>query len=301
MPALICGSLAFDTITNFNGHFKDQILPDQIHILNVSFLIPTLRREFGGVAGNIAYNLKQLGGEPLIMATVGADGHDYMGRLADWGVTTDFVRVEPEMYTAQAIIMTDMNNNQITAFHPGAMANAHLNVIRSAERFQLAILGPDSHQATLEHAQQLADLKVPFIFDPGQALPMFNGEELLKLVDQATWTTVNDYEGRMLCDRTGLSLAEISKRLPGGLVVTLADQGCDVWRQGECTHVDGVKAEAVLDPTGCGDAFRAGLLHGLELGWPLDKAAALGNRIGAIKIAHHGPQNHRLDKASLGL
>jgi adenosine kinase len=302
MPALICGSLAFDTITTFAGRFAEQILPEQVHILNVSFLVPTLRREYGGCAGNIAYTLHQLGGVPVILAAMGSDSADYVARLQGWGLDTSLIRIDPAAYTAQAIIMTDQDNNQITAFHPGAMSDSHkVAVPPSGERTDLAIgiIAPDGRQGMWEHAHQMAAAGIPFIFDPGQQLPQFDGRELLEVVDLASWVAVNDYEGRMLCERTGLSLAELSRRNLRGLVVTLAHEGADVWIDGQRTRVDGVPAFEVVDPTGCGDAFRAGLLYGLERGWPLARCVALGNRIGAIKIASRGGQNHRLDAPAL--
>ena len=301
MSALICGSLAFDTITMFPGRFAQQIMADQVHILNVSFLVPTLRREFGGCAGNIAYSLAALGGEPVIMAAVGSDGHDYVARVGSWGSRTDFIRVFPDSYTAQAIIITDTDNNQITAFHPGAMQSAHLSSVPLDAGVRIGIIAPNGREAMVAHAAQFAAAHIPFIFDPGQQLPQFDGPELQRFVDQATWVAVNDYEGRMLCERTGKSLEELSRSQLQGIVVTLADEGCDVWQQGVCTRVPGVKAAAVLDPTGCGDAFRAALLYGLERGWPLARCVALGNQVGAIKIASHGCQNHRLDPAALGV
>ncbi|PPE69541.1 carbohydrate kinase family protein [Caldimonas thermodepolymerans] len=301
MPALICGSLAFDTITTFPGRFQEQILPEQIHILNVSFLVPTLRREFGGCAGNIAYTLKQLGGEPLVMAALGADGQSYLDRMREWGVSTEFVQVVGDSYTAQAIIMTDADNNQITAFHPGAMQFAHRNVVQAREDIRLAIIAPDGRDAMLQHAEQLAAAGIPFVFDPGQGLPMFNGDELRRFVAQATWVAVNDYEARLLCERTGSDLAELSRSHLQGIIVTLGAHGCEVWTGGEKVHVPGVTASAVVDPTGCGDAFRGALLYGLERGWDLVRCAELGNRVGAIKIACAGPQNHRIDRAALGL
>ena len=301
MSALICGSLAFDTITTFPGRFREQILPDQIHILNVAFLVPTLRREFGGCAGNIAYSLHQLGGSPLIMATLGSDGHGYRERLDGWGVSTEFVRTIPESYTAQAIIMTDADNNQITAFHPGAMQFAHVTPVTKRDDIHLAIIAPDGRDAMLQHADQLAAAGIPFIFDPGQGLPMFNGDELRHFISLATWVAVNDYEGRMLSDRTGMSLAELSHSHLKGIVVTLGAKGCEVWTNGRSQAVPGVVAAQVVDPTGCGDAFRAALLYGLERCWSLAQCAELGNRVGAIKIAQSGPQNHQLDRPALGL
>ncbi|MBP6118089.1 MAG: carbohydrate kinase family protein [Giesbergeria sp.] len=296
MAVLICGSLAFDTIMTFEGRFADQILAEQLHILNVSFLVPSLRRDFGGCAGNIAYSLNLLGGKALPMATLGSDGADYLQRLEALGIGTRFVRQVDDAYTAQAMIMTDIDNNQITAFHPGAMMQAHGNAIDqdSAHGIRLGIIAPDGRQAMLEHAAQFHAAEIPFVFDPGQGLPMFSGEELAHFVDLATWVTVNDYEGKMLCDRTGLGLAELSERVRG-LVVTLGVEGCEVWEAGSKTAVAPVQASQVVDPTGCGDAWRGALLFGLEQGWSLPRCAALGNRLGALKIASRGPQNYQLD------
>jgi adenosine kinase len=300
MPALICGSLAFDTITDFPGRFADQIMAEQVHILNVSFLVPTLRREFGGCAGNIAYTLRLLGGVPVVMAALGNDGADYAARLAGWGLDTTLVRRDDSTYTAQAIIITDRDNNQITAFHPGAMTNAHLTPVPArAQRADLAIgiIAPDGRDAMLQHAAQLAEAGIPFVFDPGQGLPMFDGGELRHFVEQATWVAVNDYEGRMLCERTGQTLESLSRSHLLGVIVTLGAQGCELWVQGRRTHVAGHAATEVLDPTGCGDAFRGGLLYGLERRWPLERSVALGNRLGALKIACRGGQNHQIDDA----
>ena len=301
MSALICGSLAFDTITTFPGHFAQQILPEQLHILNVSFLVPTLRREFGGCAGNIAYSLSQLGGRPRVMAAVGDDGDEYLERLRLWGADTALVKVIQGSYTAQAIIITDRDNNQITAFHPGAMQSAHATAVPEAGDIRLAIIAPDGRDAMQQHAAQLAAAGIPFIFDPGQGLPMFDGTELIRFVEQATWVALNDYEARMLCERTGRSLETLSSSHLRGVVVTLGAEGCDVWEAGNRTHVPGVAAREILDPTGCGDAFRAALLYGLERGWPLQRCAELGNRVGAVKIAHRGGQNHVLDRKELGI
>ena len=301
MPALICGSLAFDTITNFPGRFAQQILPEQVHIMNVSFLVPTLRREYGGCAGNIAYTLKLLGGEPVVLAAIGSDGGDYMARFDALGIDNSAVRVEPEHYTAQAIIITDADNNQITAFHPGAMAQSHLSEVPARADLAIGIIAPDGREAMIAHAAQLKAAGVPFIFDPGQQLPMFDGAELRHFVEQASWVALNDYEARMLCERMTTDLESLS-RMPGlrGLVVTLAAEGCDIWQQGCVTRVDGVIASAVLDPTGCGDAFRAGLLFGLERGWALKRSAELGNRLGALKISCRGGQNHRIEASIVG-
>lgn len=300
MSAVICGSLAFDTIMTFDGRFSEQILPDQLHILNVSFLVPALRREFGGCAGNIAYALKQLGGTPLPMATVGSDGAEYVERMKAMGIGCGFVREVSGAYTAQAMIMTDRDNNQITAFHPGAMMQAHNTEIAARSDIRLGIISPDGRDAMLQHAEQFRTANIPFVFDPGQGLPMFDGKELLHFVELATWVTVNDYEARMLSDRTGLSSAELSRRVDG-LIVTLGAEGCEVWVDGNKTLVPPVAAIEVVDPTGCGDAFRGALLFGLEKGWSLLRCAALGNRVGAHKIAYRGGQNYTLKSVQIDL
>jgi len=298
MPALICGSLAFDTITTFPGRFAEQILPDQVHILNVSFLVPTLRREWGGCAGNIAYNLHALGGQPVVMAALGVDGGDYLARIAQWGGDTSLVWRDPVLHTAQCHITTDRDNNQITAFHPGAMSHAHkIEVPAKGHRSDLAIgiIAPDGRDAMWQHAQQMHQAGIPFVFDPGQQLPQFDGAQHREMLGIASWLALNDYEAKMLSERTGESLEAISRR-PNirGVVVTLAHEGCDLWQGGERTRVPGIEAAAVVDPTGCGDAFRAGMLYGLERGWTLQRSVKLANRIGAIKIASRGPQNHSL-------
>jgi adenosine kinase len=293
MSTLICGSLAFDTIMDFEGRFAEQILPEQLHILNVSFLVPSLRRDFGGCAGNIAYSLRQLGGTPLPMATLGRDGQDYLARLQHLGISSEFVRLIESEYTAQAMIMTDRDNNQITAFHPGAMSQAHISKVQARADIQLGIISPDGRDAMIEHAAQMKAADIPFVFDPGQGLPMFDGPELARFIEQASWVTVNDYEGKLLCDRTGWTPAQISRQVRG-LIITLGAQGCEVWVDGQKSLVPPVKAAQVVDPTGCGDAWRGALLHGLEQGWDLVRCAELGNRIGALKIAHRGPQNYTL-------
>jgi adenosine kinase len=296
MAALICGSLAFDTIMTFEGRFADQILPDQLHILNVSFLVPTLRRDFGGCAGNIAYSLKLLGGEPLPMAMLGSDGGSYLEHMRGLGISTRHVGESGETYTAQAMIMTDKDNNQITAFHPGAMSHAHLLQISAETPAAVGIVAPDGRDAMIQHARQFKEAGIPFVFDPGQGLPMFNGEELKVFIDQADWIAVNDYEAKVLCDRTGMDLATLSQQVKG-LVVTLGADGCEVWEQGSKTAVAPVAPRQVVDPTGCGDAWRGALLFGLEKGWSLVRCAELGNRVGALKIASKGPQNYLLDFA----
>jgi adenosine kinase len=296
MAALICGSLAFDNIMTFDGRFADQILPDQLHILNVSFLVPTLRRDFGGCAGNIAYSLKLLGGEPLPMAMLGSDGGSYLEHMRGLGISTRHVGESGETYTAQAMIMTDKDNNQITAFHPGAMSHAHLLQISAETPAAVGIVAPDGRDAMIQHARQFKEAGIPFVFDPGQGLPMLNGEELKVFIDQADWIAVNDYEAKVLCDRTGMDLATLSQQVKG-LVVTLGADGCEVWEQGSKTAVAPVAPRQVVDPTGCGDAWRGALLFGLEKGWSLVRCAELGNRVGALKIASKGPQNYLLDFA----
>ena len=300
MASIICGSMAFDTIMNFDGRFADQILPDQLHILNVSFLVPELRRDFGGCAGNIAYSLKLLGGEPLPMATIGQDGATYLERLERLGIGCEFVRQVENTYTAQALIITDRDNNQINGFHPGAMEFAHLNTISARDDIRLGIIAPDGRDAMVQHARQFAHAGIEFVFDPGQQLPRFDATELRNFVELSSWVTVNDYEGKMLCDRTEWSCAEISRRVRG-MIVTLGADGSEVWVDGHNTRVPAASAEVVVDPTGCGDAYRGALLYGLEKGWPLDRCAELGSRLGALKIARRGPQNYTLDLNLLAL
>lgn len=299
MASIICGSLAFDTIMNFEGRFSEQILPDQLHILNVSFLVPALRRDFGGCAGNIAYSLKLLGGNPLPMATLGLDGDGYLERLKSLDINCEFIRRLDDAYTAQAMIITDGDNNQINGFHPGAMAQAHLNVIAERADIKLGIIAPDGRDAMLQHAEQFAAAGIPFVFDPGQQLPRFDGAELRNFVDHASWVAVNDYEGKMLCERTGWSLEEISLRIRG-LFVTVGALGSEVWVEGKKTLVPAVTANAVVDPTGCGDAYRGALLFGLEKGWSAVRCAALGNYMGSTKIAQRGPQNYQIDSSRVG-
>ena len=296
MAALVCGSLAFDSIATFPGRFADQIMGNQLHVLNVSFLVPSLRREFGGCAGNIAYNLALLGGEPIVLAALGADGDEYLARLRSWGASTEHVRRVGEAFTAQAFIITDRDNNQITAFHPGAMQWAHETAVPAASGIRIAIVAPDGRSAMMEHAQQLASAGIPFIFDPGQGLPMFDGAELREFVDRATWVALNDYEAQMLAERTGRGIEAMSRSHLRGIIVTLGAQGCEVWQQGVKTAVPGVTATEIVDPTGCGDAFRSAMLFGLERGWSLADCARLGNRLGALKIASRGGQNHVLDR-----
>lgn len=296
MSSLICGSIAYDTIMSFEGRFQDQILPDQIHILNVAFLVPHMRREFGGCAGNIAYNLKLLGGDPLIMATVGGDAGPYFDQLAKYDISADHIRELPDAFTAQAMITTDRDNNQITAFHPGAMSESHLNSVSDVVKakqsaIKVGIVAPDGRQGMTEHAKDLAKNKVPFIFDPGQGLPMFDGPELLEFIELATYVAVNDYEGEMLSQRTGLTLSEIAKKVDA-LIVTKGAKGAEIHTNGKVIEIPPVKVEKAIDPTGCGDAFRAGLLFGIEKGLDWEVTGRIGSLMGAIKIASQGPQNH---------
>ncbi|WP_018412110.1 carbohydrate kinase family protein [Methyloversatilis thermotolerans] len=291
MSVLICGSIAYDNIMVFPDRFRNHILPDQIHILNVSFLVPAMRREYGGCAGNIAYSLKLLGGEPVIMATVGQDAGPYLERLARFDITDVHVRRIADAFTAQCFITTDLDDNQITAFHPGAMSFSHENRVSDAEGIKLGIVAPDGRDGMLEHAQQFADAGIPFIFDPGQGMPMFDGKDLLHFLELATWCTVNDYEAKLLCDRTGLTEAQVAERVEA-FIVTRGAEGSRVYHDGTVSEVACVPAAAVLDPTGCGDAYRAGLLYGLSRGVDIVASARLASVMGSIKIASRGPQNH---------
>jgi len=295
MRTLICGSIAYDTIMVFRDHFKNHILPDQIHILNVSFLVPDMRREFGGCAGNIAYSLKMLGGDPLIMATVGEDYQPYAYRMDKLRLSQAHVRQVPNTFTAQAFITTDLDDNQITAFHPGAMNFSHRNHISEARDAGLGIVAPDGREGMLQHAREFHEAGVPFIFDPGQGLPMFNGEELLNFIRQADYVTTNDYEAKMLQERTGKSIEELS-RLVKALVVTQGAQGSLVVVNGKSEIIPSVKPAQLVDPTGCGDAYRAGLLYGIanDFDWPT--TGRLASLLGAIKIAQRGAQNHQFTR-----
>jgi adenosine kinase len=298
MRILLCGSIAYDNIMVFQGRFKEHILPDQIHILNVSFLVPEMRREFGGCAGNIAYNLKLLGGEPLIMATVGVDALPYFERLEYLGLTLDGVRQVPETLTAQAFITTDLDDNQITAFHPGAMNHSHLNHVTPALDAGLAIIAPDGREGMLQHARELAAHDIPFMFDPGQGLPMFSPEELLAFVEQAKYLAVNDYEGKMLEERTGKNLDALAERVDA-LIVTRGAQGSVIYTGSERIDIPCVPAKEIVDPTGCGDAFRAGLLYGIATGRDWRTSGQLASLMGALKIASRGGQNHSLSSQEI--
>jgi len=295
MRTLICGSIAYDTIMVFRDRFKNHILPDRLHILNVAFLVPDLRREFGGCAGNIAYNLGMLGGEPLIMATVGDDYLPYDERLKKLKLPQDHVRRVPNTFTAQAFITTDLDDNQITAFHPGAMNHSHENHVQAAKDAKLGIVAPDGREGMLQHAREFQAAGIPFIFDPGQGLPMFSGDELARFVEMASFVTVNDYEGEMLQERTGKRLEELAKQVKA-LVVTLGARGSLIMTNGRRVEIPPVQPEQVLDPTGCGDAFRAGLLYGIAAGFDWAMSGRLASLLGSIKIAQRGGQNHRFTR-----
>ena len=296
MSALICGSLAFDTIMVFPDQFKNHILPDKVHILNVSFLVPRMRREFGGCAGNIAYNLKLLGGEPIPMATVGQDFGAYREHFEACEITLKHVKEIEDLYTAQAFITTDLDDNQITAFHPGAMMRSYENHVRDVAGVKFGIVGPDGYEAMLQNSKEFAELGIPFIFDPGQAMPLFNGKELSQMIEQATYVTVNDYESSLLQERTGWNEKEIASRVEA-YIITRGPKGSEVHDKSGMALIPAATAMRVVDPTGCGDAYRAGLIFGLMKGMDMATAGRIASLMGAIKIEHLGPQNQRLDYA----
>jgi adenosine kinase len=298
MTSLICGSLAYDSIMAFGGRFSEALLADQLHKINVAFLVPEMRREFGGCAGNIAYNLKLLEGDPLIMATVGQDGTPYLDRLDRLAISRRCIRTIESAYTAQAFITTDTDSNQITAFHPGAMSMSHQNSVADAGPVKIAIIAPDGREGMIQHAQECVASGVPFIFDPGQGLPMFNGPELEHFIELATYVAVNDYEAELLTERTGLTLKEIAQRV-SALIVTRGELGAEILTGGKHMEIPCVAAERIVDPTGCGDAFRAGVLFGLTNGMDWETAGRLSSLLGAIKIAHQGAQNHAPTRAEI--
>jgi len=298
MHTLICGSMAYDTIMVFQDQFKKHILPEQIHILNVSFLVPQMRREYGGCAGNIAYNLKLLGGHPLIMATVGDDFDPYAARLDRLGISRAHIRHVTNSFTGQAFITNDLDDNQITAFHPGAMGFSEHNHVRNAKDVSLGIVSPSGREGMLQHAREFQEEGIPFVFDPGQGMPMFNGDELMNFIGQASYVTVNDYEAKLLQEKTGKTLAEIASKVKA-LIMTMGSEGSMIYADGKEIRIPGVPATAVLDPTGCGDAYRAGLLYGIQQGWDWETSGRLASLIGAIKIAHRGGQNHVPARAEL--
>ena len=295
MHTLICGSIAYDTIMVFGDHFRNHILPEKIHILNVAFLVPDMRREFGGCAGNIAYNLQMMGGSPLIMATVGDDYQPYADRLSTLNLAQTHIRHVQGSFTAQAFITTDLADNQITAFHPGAMNSSHENHIAAAENVSLGIVAPDGRDGMLQHAREFHEAGIPFMFDPGQGLPMFNGEELVDFIHKADYVAANDYEGQLLQERTGLTLEALAK-LVKGLIITKGAQGSTVYADGQQIEIPCVKPDKVADPTGCGDAYRAGLLYGIARGMDWQSAGRLGSLMGALKIGQRGGQNHRFTR-----
>ncbi|WXU00601.1 MAG: Adenosine kinase [Catillopecten margaritatus gill symbiont] len=296
--ALICGSYAFDSIMVFQDKFKNHILPDKVHMLNVSFLVPTMRKEFGGCGGNIAYNLHLLGANSVPMATVGEDFTPYMNWMKDHQMNTTHMKIIEGSYTGQAFITTDMDDNQITAFHPGAMSDSHLNKVSDAGTVDIGIVSPDGRDGMIEHAKQFADAEIPFIFDPGQGMPMFSGEELTAFVEQATFVAVNDYESQMLQDKTGLDLATIASKVKA-LIITKGGEGSEIHTNGKIINIAPANVTATQDPTGCGDAYRAGLLYGLMNDMDWKTTGQLAGLLGAIKIAHLGTQNHKFDLAGI--
>jgi len=300
MSTLICGSIAYDTIMVFSDRFKNHILPEKIHILNVAFLVPDMRREFGGCAGNIAYTMKLLGSEAMIMATVGDDSAPYAARLDALGLSRAHVREVAGSFTAQAFITTDLDDNQITAFHPGAMTHSHLNKVSDAAGVKLGIVSPDGRDGMIEHAQQFAEAGIPFVFDPGQGLPMFDGADLMRFIEAASYVTVNDYEAQLLQDRTGQTLEALATRVEA-LIVTLGGAGSQIYTKGQRLEIPSVKPAAVIDPTGCGDAYRAGLLYGLSSGMDWPTIGRLASLIGSLKIAQRGGQNHHFTRDEIGV
>jgi adenosine kinase len=295
MRTLICGSLAYDTIMVFPDRFARHILPDQTHVLSVSFQIGEMRREWGGCAGNIAYNLHGLGGEPVVMAALGHDGAPYRERFATLGIATDGVRTIDETFTAQAFIITDLDDNQITAFHPGAMNHSHTNHVGDVAGVGLGIIAPDGKEGMMAHVREFAEADVPFVFDPGQGLPLFDGKELSAMIERAAYLTVNDYEAKLLSERTGLTLAALAERVQA-LIVTLGAEGSVIHADGATYAIPAVKPDAIVDPTGCGDAYRAGLLYGIAQGWEWQRTGQLASVMGALKIASRGGQNHTVNR-----
>ena len=294
--ALICGSIAFDTIMVFADRFKNHILPDKIHMLNLSFLVPEMRREFGGCAGNIAYNLALLGDTGYPMATAGRDFGPYEEWMKQTGVSRKYVKVLDFAYTAQAFITTDLDDNQITAFHPGAMQDSHLNKVTDATDIAIGIVSPDGRDGMIQHAAQFAAAKIPFIFDPGQGLPLFDGEDLRGFIGHATWVTLNEYEWELVRQRTGWSAADIVERVDA-LIVTRGGEGSVIYAKGREIAIPTATPQAIVDPTGCGDAYRGGLLHGLLHGLDWETTGRIASLMGAYKIESRGPQNHRFTRA----
>jgi len=295
---LICGSLAYDTIMVFRDRFARHILPEQVHLLSVSFQIGEMRREWGGCAGNIAYNLQGLGGAPVVMATLGDDGAPYRDRMTKLHIAQDGVRTVAGSFTAQAFIITDLDDNQITAFHPGAMNSSHENNVGDVAGIALGIVAPDGRDGMRSHVEQFANANIPFIFDPGQGLPLFSGPELLEMVDASTFVAVNDYEGRLLAERTGESLDGLARRVDA-VIETLGGEGSRIRIGGRVLEIPAVPPSALIDPTGCGDAYRAGLLYGIAHGFPWEKTGRLAALMGAHKIASRGGQNHTVEREAI--
>lgn len=292
MNTLICGSLAFDTIMVFQDQFKNHLLPEKLHILSVCFFVPEMRREFGGTAGNIAYNLRLLNGKPLIMATAGNDFANYTEWLKQNKISDQHIKLIPDSYTAQAFITTDLDANQIIAFHPGAMQQSHLNSVAETKDVSLAIIAPDGRDGMFLHARECADAGIPFLFDPGQGLPMFSGDELLDFIEKADYLAVNDYEAQLLLEKTHLTLEALAAKVTA-LIITQGGSGSTIYAEGQRIDVPCVAADALVDPTGCGDAYRAGLLYGISKGWSWLQSGKLASVMGAIKIASRGGQNHQ--------
>jgi len=295
---LVCGSVAFDTIAVFEGHFKDHILPDSIQSLSVSFFVPSMRKEYGGCAGNIAYNLRLLGADAVPVGTVGADAADYLAYMQELGIDTSLIRVLPDMFTPQCFITTDLDNNQIASFHPGAMLRSAENDLSGVEA-AWGIVAPDAKEGMFAHADRLRAGGIPFVFDLGQAMPLFSGDDLLKMLEMADIVTANDYEASVIAQRTGRSIDDLARTLRA-VVVTRGGEGATLYADGAQTHIEPIKVTDVVDPTGCGDAHRAGLLYGLVQGWSLADACRLANVMGAIKISSRGPQNHQPSRAQIG-
>jgi len=300
MSVLICGSVAYDTIMVFKDRFKNHILPDKLHVLSVSFLVPEMRKEFGGCAGNIAYNLKLLGGDPLPMATVGRDFRRYGNWMDQWDIPRRHVTIVDDEFTAQAFITTDLADNQITAFHPGAMSYSHLNEVSEAEDVTIGIVSPDGRDGMIKHAEQFADADIPFIFDPSQGLPMFDAGDLTRFIDQATWVTVNDYEWELVTDHTGLSKSQVQERVEA-LIITKGAKGSEIHAKGKVYEIPAAKPAQTADPTGCGDAHRAGLLYGLINDMDWETTGRIASLMGAIKIESYGTQNHTFERDDFDL
>ncbi len=298
MPTLITGSFAYDTIMVFPDQFKNHILPDQVHILNVCFIIPDMRKEFGGCSGNISYNLRLLGGDPIPMGTVGEDFAPYRQWMERTGLDHTHVKEIPDTFTAQAFLTTDADNNQIIAFHPGAMSQAHENQVSDAGQIELGIVSPDGYEAMIAHSSQFAEAGIPFFFDPGQGLPMFDGDSLKDLIHQANYVCVNDYESEMLMEKTGQSLEQIASQVEA-LIVTRGGKGSEIYHDGHCTHIPPIRVSGINDPTGCGDAFRSGLLYGVSRQWDWQSTGQLASLMGGIKIEHPGTQNHHPSKSDI--